>query len=245
MDFTYEGYSTLIQLLKDSGYVFSDYHKFDFQKTVILRHDIDSDISKAVVMAEIENQLNVKSTYFVLVSSDFYNVFSKKNTECLMKIRELGHEIGLHFDEVKYSDEDVSILEKIEEEIEILEKCLGENTIKTVSMHRPSQKTLDANYKIRNGEIINSYGEEFFKKFKYLSDSRMHWREDVVGIIKSGQYDKIHLLTHAFWYEDDNDGITQKMTAFIQKAKYERYQTLSDNIHNFETILGVEKLKML
>ena len=48
--------------------------------------------------------------------------------------------------------------------------------------------------------MINSYGQTFFHDFKYLSDSRRRWREPVEEIIRSGTYDRLHILTHAFWY---------------------------------------------
>lgn len=62
-------------------------------KSVIIRHDIDLQIEKAVKMAEIEHDMNVSSTYFVLVSSNFYNIFSKRNEDYLRRICDLGHAV--------------------------------------------------------------------------------------------------------------------------------------------------------
>ena len=72
--------------------------------------------------------------------------------------------------------------------------------VESVSMHIPSQRTLEANYIIKGGKIINSYSNVFFKEFKYVSDSKMHWRENVYDVIESGKYQRIHLLTHPVWY---------------------------------------------
>lgn len=104
MDFTYDGYIGLIDLLKSKGYIFSNYvncHEFD--KTIIMRHDVDMSLNKALEFAKLEYDNNIKSTYFVLISTNFYNVFSKESRDILNEIRALGHDIGLHFDEKKYN----------------------------------------------------------------------------------------------------------------------------------------------
>ena len=88
MNFTYDGYKTLIKLLKNHGYTPAQYTG-GYNKSVILRHDVDTSIEKAVKMAEFEKNLGISSTYFVLVTTDFYNVFSAKNTALIRKIRTL------------------------------------------------------------------------------------------------------------------------------------------------------------
>ncbi len=99
MEFTYDGYRRLVDLLRSNKYAITNYHEWEsHDKCVILRHDIDYDISKALRFAEVEKEMGVASTFFVLVTSDFYNIFSKKNSDMLKNILELGHEIGLHFD---------------------------------------------------------------------------------------------------------------------------------------------------
>lgn len=68
----------------------------------IIRHDVDMDLQEAVKMAEIENEIGIRSTFFVLLTSEYYNLLSGKNTNSVKKILELGHEIGLHFDITAY-----------------------------------------------------------------------------------------------------------------------------------------------
>ena len=80
MDFTFSCYEKLLQLLVQQGYQFADYHSWEqMRRPVILRHDIDYDLPKALGIAETEAAFGAggqaRSTYFVLLSSDFYNVF--------------------------------------------------------------------------------------------------------------------------------------------------------------------------
>lgn len=236
MDFTYDSYIELIDLLKNKGYEFTNYIDYEnVEKPVIFRHDIDNSLEKALELAKIEYNNQINSTYFVLLSTDFYNIFSKSSFEILSQIINLGHDIGLHFDEKRY---DISNLEDLEYyvdyESEILGKALDID-IKAVSMHRPSKWILEKDMKFKN--TINSYSKTFLEEFKYLSDSRMHWREDVLGIIEASEYDKLHILTHAFWYSKINGTINDKIMNYIDKAKDERYYQFRDNISDIDKII--------
>ena len=239
MQFTFQGYSDLVDVLRDSGYSFADYHNYaDFSRCVILGHDIDNSIEKAIELAELEHKLGVKSTYFVLLTSDFYNPSSKKSLEGLKRIQQLGHEIGLHFDEMAY-DGSVDVLSAIKREAQILADII-ETPVMIVSMHRPSQNTLDANYDL--SPMINSYGKTFFNDFKYLSDSRRRWREPVLDIIRSGQYDRLHILTHAIWYHEVEEDIHDTIKNFVTSANHERYYKEKENIKDIESILDLNEI---
>jgi len=237
MEFTYKAYGKLIDELKARGYVFSNYKNYcRYPKTVILRHDVDTNIEKAVEMAEREALVsNVNSVYFVLVTSDFYNIHSKKTERALHEIQNLGHDIGLHFDETRYPV-DTDVIHNINKEIDIIENVLG-NNITAVSMHRPSKKTLEKNYTFANG-VINSYGEEFFKEMKYLSDSRRHWRENVEDVVFSDNYSRLHILTHPFWYYEKEKDIRSTLNDWILAASIERYDSLNTNFSNLDEIIS-------
>jgi hypothetical protein len=97
-DFTYDSYTELIGLISRNGYTFADYHNWQkYDKPCILRHDIDFDVEKAIYLANLEAMEQIQSTYFVLLNTDFYNIFSKKNNGLIKGIKKMGHKIGLHF----------------------------------------------------------------------------------------------------------------------------------------------------
>ncbi|MGS0972982.1 MAG: hypothetical protein ACVCEJ_07125 [Candidatus Izemoplasmataceae bacterium] len=138
----------------------------EHDKCLLLRHDVDFSPIKAYEMAKVENRIGVKSTYFVLLSTEFYNIFSINTYKVLQKILDLRHEIGLHFDEQRYNSDSLDNLqEQIISDSEILGKALG-TKIKVVSMHRPSKSILDESLNL-NG-LINSYDSEYFKSMKYF-----------------------------------------------------------------------------
>lgn len=230
MQFTYRAYGKLLKSLREHSYHIAAYHNWEeYERCVILRHDIDNDIKKAAELAEFEQYGGVSSTYFVLLTSDFYNVFSKNSTEGLKRIRSYGHEIGLHFDEMRYPDI-TGCMDAVREKILWEARMLGEAAeceIRTVSMHRPSNDILRLDLKVPG--IINSYSQTYFRKFKYLSDSRCRWREPVEKIIESEKYQRLHILTHGFWYRDKEEKMEDMVRKFVNSANWERYQFYMDN----------------
>lgn len=243
MKFTYESYTSLLHCLRKQGYIISSYHNWEqSSRCVILRHDIDNDIEKALALAKVEQELGVTSTFFVLVSSDFYNIFSAKSENLLKEIAACGHEIGLHFDEVRYPEivtpEDAC--EKILQEAKLLSVAVGKQ-VDTVSMHRPSKMMLEADLQIPG--MINSYGQVFFKEFKYLSDSRRRWREPVEEIVAAKTFDRLHILTHAIWYNESEMDIHDSIYAFVNAGNMQRYKSEQENITDLQSIMREDEIR--
>ena len=230
MRFLYDDYSALLESLEKNGYIFTDYHSYNgLKKCVILRHDVDYNLKKAIKIAELEADKGIKSTFFILLTTDFYNIYALDNKSIIRNIASMGHEIGLHFDEANYNRESKGldeIVSNIVWEAESLSNAI-DYKITTVSMHRPSKMVLEANLKISN--IVNTYDEIFFKHFKYISDSRGRWREPVDEIIDKNMYNRLHILTHPFWYNDRELSIKESLIHFINDAAVDRYDLLKDN----------------
>lgn len=192
LDFTFKGYFELVRNVQSKGFSLADFHDYhQYERSCILRHDIDMSIGLAFRFAAMEAELSppIRSTYFVLLKTDMYNPLSKKSVSYLKDIIKMGHEIGLHFDEAAYDIEFGldNLVASVQNEARVLSEYLG-SKIRTVSMHRPSKRCLEANLKFDG--LVNSYGHEYFKDIKYLSDSRRHWREDPYEVISSGNHKK-------------------------------------------------------
>jgi|LSQX01.2.fsa_nt_gb hypothetical protein len=240
MEFTYSAYEKLLTLLKNC-YEICNYKNYkDSPRCVILRHDVDLSLEAALRFAEIEHKHNVRSTYFILLSTGFYNPFHRKAYEIIKKIRVMGHEIGLHFDETRYSiANEKEFARYVEKEASILSAGLNMN-IEVVSMHRPSKWVLEKNLKFDN--LINSYSKEFISNFKYLSDSRMNWSEDVYRVIQSNMYDRLHILTHPIWYGEQQFNIKDILLGFINNQRYIYYENMRNNIRNLDELLKIDDI---
>lgn len=244
MNFTYDGYCFLLSMIEQSGYEIVNYHNWEGKKRcVILRHDVDNDLSKALKLAQIEQSKGVKSTYFILVTSDFYNIFSKDNSKIISEIIKCGHQIGLHFDEKTYSiqseNKNGEVCSKILFEARLLE-IVTENPVKVVSMHRLSKKMLTEKLVIPG--MINAYGTPFIDEFKYVSDSRRHWREPVEEIVASNKYDKLQILTHAFWYGEKEKNLHDTVELFVNSANKQRYENYAENFTNLASVMGIDEI---
>lgn len=244
MVFTYNSYAQLLSTIEEKGYIITDYHDYkDKERPCILRHDIDYSMEKAIELAEFETNLNVRSTWFVLVSGAFYNVFSSEVREQIAELIAMGHEIGLHFDETVYEKcndfyQDYMI-DKILMEKNLLESVTGVD-VSVVSMHRPSKRMLNENLKVPG--MINSYSKEFFDNFKYVSDSRRRWREDVKKIVNSMSYEKLHILTHAFWYNEKELSLKETLFRYLDNSKYRIWDLLNNNFTELESVIKKEEI---
>lgn len=81
--FRYQSYRNFLMLFKKEGYHYSNYQTT--QRPVILRHDVVFDLPAALQLAEFEykNFPEIRSTYFVLITSEFYNVFGKESRDII------------------------------------------------------------------------------------------------------------------------------------------------------------------
>tara|TARA_B110000238_G_scaffold14954_1_gene14600 strand:+ start:4435 stop:5559 length:1125 start_codon:yes stop_codon:yes gene_type:complete len=230
-DFTTENYKQLINFISKnySPIFFDEYDPEKENKYVLLRHDIDISLSNSLVLAKIEYHFGMKSTFFVNIHSEFYNFFEKGSIACLKEILKLGHSIGIHFDSTFWNLKDeVQLIKNLSFEKALIDEAL-EIKINVFSFHNPTEFVLSFKEDKYAG-LINTYSNRFMNDFKYCSDSNGHWRhERMFDVVKSLDYDKLHLLTHPGWWTLKIKYPREK----IYTAIYERAQfTLNDYDQN-------------
>jgi len=238
-EFTYRAYEELLYDILNAGYEIANYHNYvQEDNPCILRHDIDFSLESAANMAKLEYdmQQGIKATYFILLRTPFYNVYSREARKIIDTILKLGHEIGLHFDETYYDGISADYIVK---EANMLSEAVG-HRISTVSMHRPSNAMLKSELRIDG--IVNSYSREFFNEFIYISDSRCVWHKDVSNIVKLKQYEKLHILVHPIWYTDSVESTAQKLVRFCNNQAIVTYYNLNKNIKNMEEFIKIEDI---
>ena len=186
---TYNSYLELIKegLEKDVGFFF--------------RHDVDISLKKAVEMAEFESKNGIKSTYYILLSSPYYNALEAENLQRIRTLRELGMGIGLHYDNsIKLQDANQCCSEIIIQ-LGMLQHHIGELEEKSVTFHKPL-RGVDINAETVNLlNLSNIYSPNFDQRFKYISDSGHNWRENPYDIINTN--DMVHINTHPEWYNNE------------------------------------------
>ena len=189
-------YSNFLETFLNSGYTFVGFGNFlkDKSHQVILRHDIDYDLECAYKAALVEHRLGIKSTYFFLLRSGFYNLFEERAYSLVLEIQNLGHEVSLHFDPLLYEDAILGLdfEKKVFKEMFFID-------VKIISIHRPSEFYLNHDGDI-NG-VEHTYQSKFAKNLKYFSDSTGIWRFG--NPLDSREYmnrESMQLLIHPVWW---------------------------------------------
>jgi hypothetical protein len=192
-DFSESNYTKLLKKINNTTIFFDEISAQS--RFTLMRHDIDLSVHRAYSLAKIEKKLNIKSTFFLLISCSFYNIFEEKIKDLVFNIKSLGHQLGLHFDPSQYNIKSKKELEKYL----IFEKKILENLFKTkikvFSFHNPSKKILKFN-DFKYAKMINTYASYFKKNVEYCSDSNGYWRHKRLENFLNQKHDKVQILTH-------------------------------------------------
>ena len=220
-EFSFKKYEKIARNIVDSNYVpiiVRNYiknrnHLID-KKLIIMRHDVDLKPERALMMAEIEHDLGIKSTYY------FRTIKKVLDDEIILEIKKLGHEIGYHYEclDIAKGNFDIAI-QLFKEDLEKFRKICN---IETICMHGNSwtkwdNRSLWERYDFKDYGIIGeAYLSIDFENMAYISDSSRSWKkkykikdihqnmnlveikdsEHLVEVIKGGYYKKIYLLIH-------------------------------------------------
>ena len=197
----------------------------DTDKTIFMRHDIDFSLNAAQVMAQREQACGVKSTFYFMIRSNFYNLFSPEAKQTVCDISNLGHRVGLHFwyGANEMGNLDLHHLEEvIQSEFSMIEYYYGNIFSRTVSFHNPPKEVLG----LRLENCVNAYDDKYFKDIKYLSESNQNWREgDLYQIIEEGRYNRLQILIHPVLWVFGCHSIRDTMEAFLacERSNIERF----------------------
>tara|TARA_B100000963_G_scaffold356638_1_gene377136 strand:- start:28361 stop:29071 length:711 start_codon:yes stop_codon:yes gene_type:complete len=233
MNFTKEKYKKIIEKFQEHDYRFVNFNRAPHQKNeIILRHDVDFSIDKALEIAEIEKQLSVSATYFFLIRSDSYNFIENSNIKKIKKIHTLGHDVSIHFDSTLYkSAEDGFNLEK-----DIFRLSIGFEP-EVVSFHRPNNFYLDNNDNFFG--LPHTYQDKFFKNIKYISDSGGgFFYDDPIECQAFKRGDSIQLLTHPIWWTTHGKTNIEKIHNFLRGASEEYSQHFAKNCKPWKKYLN-------
>lgn len=199
--FAYDSLRDLLGRLRSKGWV-GPLREWRGQNGTILRHDVDLSIQRAHEMSLLEKECGVRSSYFILTTSSFYNPWTKQNRAMLREMAAEGFEIGLHFDPTVHGDVADDVLrDKARAEAAMLEDATGAQ-VTSVSIHCPSVHGL---MPLIEG-FTNAYDPKVFQSERYWSDSCMSPRKELGPVIDLAESGLIQILIHPFHFSTHGEG---------------------------------------
>lgn len=201
--FSPQGYSAILKHARAEGFSFITFSekekvKGSNKKWCLMRHDVDTSLKCALEMGEIEAEQGLRATYFLMLRSPAYNLFSRYAFNVINRLKELGHEIALHFDAAHPAAIDRNINDTVLEDVRTL-SLLSNVEVKTVSFHQPSSDILKGDLKIES--LINTYNKSQMEGWYYCSDSNRVWKEhNAISVFEEDRYSKVQILIHPIWW---------------------------------------------
>ena len=237
LDFTMEKYTDLCETIASSSYApmtVRDYLEASSlpYRLVVMRHDVDVTPRNEPRMALIENDFDIRSTYYFRYKRGVFD------PDTIRRIAALGHEIGFHYESLDRARGNGSkAIDFFQQELAQFRKVAE---VKTISMHGNPLTRWDNrdlwqkfNYDYRDSAIV---GEAYlsFRNIVYLSDTGRTWgpgykvkdllpsdpggeslgaakwkvksTDDVIKLLQTGQFQRLYLLTHAGRWGDSRTG---------------------------------------
>ena len=211
--FTHKSIGELLASL-DERYGLFPLAKWQGQPGIVLRHDVDLDVTPAYELSRREIEVDVRGSYFFLTTASTYNCQSPDNRKMIRQMADDGFEIGLHFDPSVYQTVDIEELGRLaRNEAAQLEDISGSRLV-SVSLHNPS---ILNQYPMLSG-WLNAYDEVIFKPEVYLSDSRMKFRSDPAEFFTSADSRVHQLLLHPMHYAEQEPLYPLAKIAYLKRV---------------------------
>lgn len=223
-DFGYDSLRALLRLVSDSRPTVSFPEALDRSRDpfVCVRHDVDLSVEAAIRMATIEADMAIRATYFLLMSSPFYNLLGDE-IEVPRRLKELGHHVGLHYDATIYERSPLEVDEHLGLEVQALTRLAG-TPVTAISMHNPSLTSSGSDPLASVAGLVNAYDTRLCRDIPYFSDSARAWRKEAAEVLASGRLPRqLQLNLHPYLWGNPEANRWQVVEGFrdelIDKAR--------------------------
>lgn len=239
-DFSHQSYREMLQSFLQQGYRVCGFEEANpVERHLIVRHDIDMSLSLAEPIAEIESELGISATYFVLMGSELYSPFTQASRRSISRIQSLGHDIGLHFDASCYENDSASLDGAVDAESQALELITGK-PVRVISFHRPIPELQGS------GPLAgrrHAYEPRYFSEMGYCSDSRGAWHYGHPLAHEAVQVGRaLQLLTHPIWWTSQvMDGPLPKLENFLNDKARVLKSELAENCAPYRAVFKDEE----
>ena len=199
-------YRELLDAARDGAYAFVFFDHDPRPGDLFLRHDVDLSIEAAVTLAELEAGEDVRSTYFLMTQSVFYNLASPQGEAAIERLRALGHAVGLH-----------AVWPRAE---------LDERFDPVVAWHNPDPQYMSDPV----DGADNVMASRFFSLDHYRSDSNQQWRSGCPHeSLARGEFEWLQLLTHPEIWVYEGATMRESMDSMLAAERDARRRQLEED----------------
>ena len=177
MDFTINKYKELVSALKDAGYEFVTYAEYAegrrADKLIVMRHDVDKLVERARQLAEVENDMGVRASYY------FREKFIDDDSDEIRYIGSLEHEVGYHYEELVMEKGDVDKAYAMF--VRNIDKMRQVADVRTITMHGSPMSRFDSKdmWRVYDYKKLGLIGEPQidvdWSEMFYLTDTGRSW----------------------------------------------------------------------
>jgi hypothetical protein len=197
-------YRELLRAAQEGGYRFAFFDSGPEPGTVLLRHDVDLSLDAALALAELEHELGVGATYFLMTRSEFYNLDSVSGEQALDRLRALGHRVGLHA-AWPHVDQDGRF-----------DRVLAWHNPEPDYMREPVAGFVN---------VMQAPWADV-----YRSDSNQHWRQGCPHEeLRAHAFERLQLLVHPEIWAYEGSTMRDTMLAMLDAERARRLQLLRED----------------
>jgi hypothetical protein len=202
--FSLEHYREILRAARTGGYRFATFGEPPLRGDVLVRHDVDLSLEAALEMAELEAQEGAVTTYLLMTRSVFYNLASHEGDETIARLRELGHQVGLHAVHPH--------------------AALDARFDPVIAWHNPDPEYMTATI----DGAVNPMAEPYFDPATYRSDSNQRWRSGCPHEeLREGAFPWLQVLVHPEIWVYPGATMGKTMRAMLDAQRAHRLELLA------------------
>lgn len=252
--FSYEEYRKIINKVRcHLPIIRFDDVKFDTTQYCVIRHDVEFSVQRALMLAMVEQELGINSTFVYQISNNNYNPFSHKNKAGILDVAKAGHDIGVHVHLGNFDERHESIESYIVKQANLLSIAL-DYPINKFSIHRPLKKDIEV--PIRIPGYINMSDSQFFTysddpikcndmPVLYLADSNHDWKYGHPLDINFRQTKKVQLNFHPFSWSEKGLDNWNNFLILTKEKQIESLNSINEEIKTYPKELYEEECRFL
>ncbi len=215
-DFTEDSYRAILHAAKDR-YAFEPFGTSSRDAHVLWRHDVDISVHRALALARIEHEEEVRATYLLQLHSTFYNLLERPVLAAARELFELGHWAGLHYDAGFHgAGSKDELVDHLVRERDLLAEAVG-HPVGVFSFHAPEASGVHDLNDERMAGMVSTYARSIREEYEYVSDSNGYWRHRrLPEVLEEAGHERLHVLTHPEWWQREAMSPRQRLERAVR-----------------------------